>query len=98
MPAGLGVLEAVFVALLAHEVAETRPLAALLAYRALYYLLPLAVALVAYLVTEMRARRLRAHAGNKHNKLLHIARRKRPIGEMTVKNCCTATIFTSQAV
>ena len=68
VPAGLGVLEAVFVALLAHEVAETRLIAALLAYRALYYLLPLAVALVAYLVTEMRARRLRANAGNKHNK------------------------------
>ncbi|MDT4886212.1 hypothetical protein FQZ97_1225350 [compost metagenome] len=61
-------LEAVFVALLAHEVAQTRLLAALLAYRALYYLLPLAVALVAYLVTEMRARRLRAGAGRNDNK------------------------------
>ncbi|QFZ82548.1 UPF0104 family protein [Variovorax paradoxus] len=68
VPAGLGVLEAVFVALLAHEVAETRLLAALLAYRALYYLLPLAVALVAYLVTEARARRLRADAGHNDNK------------------------------
>ncbi|MDZ4356656.1 MAG: lysylphosphatidylglycerol synthase domain-containing protein [Variovorax sp.] len=66
VPAGLGVLEAVFVALLAHEVPHARLLGALLAYRALYYLLPLAVALVAYLVTEMRARRLRTGgSGNK---------------------------------
>ncbi|MNG37640.1 hypothetical protein D3C84_1250560 [compost metagenome] len=47
---------------------STRLLGALLAYRAQYYLLPLAVALVAYLVTEARARRLRADAGNNHNK------------------------------
>ncbi|MFH0132885.1 lysylphosphatidylglycerol synthase domain-containing protein [Variovorax sp. VaC1] len=60
VPAGLGVLEAVFVALLSHQVAETKLLGALLAYRGLYYLLPLAVATLGYLVTEMRARRLRA--------------------------------------
>ncbi len=59
VPAGLGVLEAVFVALLSHEVAETRLLGALLAYRALYYLLPLAIATCAYVLTELRARRLR---------------------------------------
>lgn len=60
VPAGLGVLEAVFVALLSHQVTETKLLGALLAYRGLYYLLPLAVATLGYLVTEMRARRLRA--------------------------------------
>ncbi|MDM0008633.1 lysylphosphatidylglycerol synthase domain-containing protein [Variovorax sp. J22G73] len=60
VPAGLGVLEAVFVALLAHAVAEAQLLGALLAYRGLYYLLPLVVATVGYLVTEARARRLRA--------------------------------------
>jgi uncharacterized membrane protein YbhN (UPF0104 family) len=59
VPAGLGVLEAVFVALLSYQVAETTLLGALLAYRGLYYLLPLAVALGAYLVTEMRMRRSR---------------------------------------
>ncbi|WP_041943111.1 lysylphosphatidylglycerol synthase domain-containing protein [Variovorax paradoxus] len=59
VPAGLGVLEAVFVALLSYQVAETTLLGALLAYRGLYYLLPLAVALCAYLVTEMRMRRSR---------------------------------------
>ncbi|MET3494011.1 lysylphosphatidylglycerol synthase domain-containing protein [Variovorax boronicumulans] len=62
VPAGLGVLEAVFVALLSHEVAEAKLLGALLAYRGLYYLLPLMVALVAYLVTELRAKRLRSAA------------------------------------
>jgi uncharacterized membrane protein YbhN (UPF0104 family) len=62
VPAGLGVLEAVFVALLAHQVAEPQLLAALLAYRGLYYLLPLVVATVGYGVAEARARRLRAVA------------------------------------
>ncbi len=59
VPAGLGVLEAVFVALLSHEVSQGRLIAALLAYRAVYYLLPLAVAAVFYVVTEWRARRMR---------------------------------------
>ena len=63
VPAGLGVLEAVFVALLGHQVPQGQLLGALLAYRALYYLLPLALASVFYLVTEMRARRLRQRAG-----------------------------------
>jgi uncharacterized membrane protein YbhN (UPF0104 family) len=59
VPAGLGVLEAVFVALLAHQLPQSRLLAALLAYRAIYYLLPLAIATVAYALTEVRAKRLR---------------------------------------
>ena len=63
VPAGLGVLEAVFVALLAHQVAEARLLGALLAYRGLYYLLPLVLATLGYLLTEARARRLRAAPG-----------------------------------
>lgn len=44
VPAGLGVLEAVFLTLLAPPLAQGPLLAALLAYRALYYLAPLAVA------------------------------------------------------
>ena len=44
VPAGLGVLEAVFVLLLAPYIAQGELLGALLAYRALYYLLPLLVA------------------------------------------------------
>lgn len=43
VPAGLGVLEAVFIALLGHRVPEAELLAALIAYRAIYYLAPLAV-------------------------------------------------------
>ncbi|MBO9650741.1 MAG: UPF0104 family protein [Variovorax sp.] len=59
VPGGIGVLEAVFLALLSHRLPEAQILGALLAYRALYYLLPLAVALVFYVVAEMHARRLR---------------------------------------
>ena len=62
VPAGLGVLEAVFVALLGAEIPQGRLLGALLAYRAVYYLLPLAVASVFYVVTEVRAKRRRADA------------------------------------
>lgn len=57
IPAGLGVLEAVFVMLLGDQVGEPELLGALLAYRAVYYLGPLLVAAVMYAVMEMRARR-----------------------------------------
>lgn len=57
VPAGLGVLEAVFMALLAGRQPEAQLLAALLAYRALFYLLPLAAALLVYLGLEARLRR-----------------------------------------
>ena len=53
LPAGLGVMEAVFVALLA-PLAEPQVLAAVLAYRALYYLLPLLAATGTYLTLEAR--------------------------------------------
>lgn len=58
VPAGLGVLEAVFVALLSHQIPTHQLLAALVAYRVIYYLVPLAIATVAYLVTEARAKSL----------------------------------------
>lgn len=57
VPAGVGVLEAVFVALLSEQIAKSELLAALLAYRALYYLAPLALAAVLYLLMEARAAR-----------------------------------------
>ena len=57
VPAGLGVLEAVFVALLAHRLPQGEILAALIGYRALYYLAPLAIATVGYVAMEVRARR-----------------------------------------
>jgi len=63
VPAGLGVLEAVFVALLSHKLPQGQILAALIGYRVLYYLLPLAVATVGYLAMEWRARQQRAATG-----------------------------------
>lgn len=59
VPAGLGVLEAVFVAVLGNMVPRGELLAAVLVYRALYYLFPLLVAGVVYAVTEAMARRSR---------------------------------------
>lgn len=59
IPAGLGVLEAVFVALLQHEVSRGSLVAGLLAYRAIYFLLPLLITLVMYLVVEAKAKALR---------------------------------------
>jgi len=57
VPAGLGVLEAVFVAVLAGRLPTSEVLATVLAYRAAYYLLPLALALPAYGWSEVVARR-----------------------------------------
>lgn len=59
IPAGLGVLETVFLALLQHQYSQASLIAALLAYRVLYYLLPLVLASATYLVLEKRARTLR---------------------------------------
>ncbi|CGV41318.1 phospholipase [Salmonella enterica subsp. enterica serovar Typhi] len=61
IPAGIGVLEAVFLALLAGEhTSQGTIIAALLAYRVLYYFIPLLLALVCYLILESRAKKLRA--------------------------------------
>lgn len=62
VPAGLGVLEGVFVALLGHRVPHNELIAALLAYRALYYLAPLLIAALLYARQEAVARRLRTAA------------------------------------
>lgn len=59
IPAGLGVLETVFLALLHGQLGQGSLVAALLGYRTLYYLIPLAVAVMTYLVLEQRARQLR---------------------------------------
>lgn len=58
IPAGLGVLEAVFVALLSHKLPVHDLLAALVAYRVVYYLLPLGAAAVLYAVMEARAKKM----------------------------------------
>lgn len=60
IPAGIGVLEAVFLALLAGEhLSQGTIIAALLAYRALYFFIPLALATICYLSLEGRAKKLR---------------------------------------
>jgi len=56
VPAGLGVLEAVFIALLGARIAQPSLLAALLCYRALYYLAPLLVAATLYAAFEAKGR------------------------------------------
>ena len=61
IPAGIGVLEAVFIALLAGEhITKGTIIAALLAYRVLYYFIPLLLALICYLLLESQAKKLRA--------------------------------------
>lgn len=54
IPAGIGVMEAVFVAVLAGGAPDPRILAALLAWRAVYYLAPLLLATAFYLGFEAR--------------------------------------------
>lgn len=63
IPAGLGVLEAVFIALLGHRVPQGELLAALIAYRAIYYLAPLLLATALYLGLEAKAKKERRAGG-----------------------------------
>jgi hypothetical protein len=57
IPAGLGVTEAVFIAMLSHRVPEHQLIGALLAYRALFYLVPLVLGALLYVTVEMRSRK-----------------------------------------
>lgn len=57
VPAGLGVIEAVFVGALGDRYPVAQLLGALLAYRACFYLVPLVLALLAFAVMEWRGRR-----------------------------------------
>lgn len=58
IPAGLGVLEVVFIALLQQQASIGVLLAGLIGYRMVYYLLPLALAGLGYALLEMRAKRM----------------------------------------
>lgn len=58
IPAGLGVIEAVFVALLHAQLPKGNILAALVGYRVVYFLIPLAAAFTIYLVLEARTKKL----------------------------------------
>ncbi len=69
IPAGIGVLEAVFIALLAGEhTGHGAIIAALLAYRLLYFIAPLLLAIVCYLALESRAKKLRVKNEKKMQK------------------------------
>jgi glycosyltransferase 2 family protein len=57
IPGNLGVLEAVFVALLSPRMAQHELLAGLVAYRVVYYLLPLLLAAMVYVAMEARAKK-----------------------------------------
>lgn len=63
VPAGLGVLEAVFLALLSHRVPAAQLLAGLIVHRAVYYLVPLAIGGTMMLWLEREHRRTQAPAG-----------------------------------
>ena len=54
VPAGLGVIEAIFIAMLSHELSKGTIIAALLGYRTIYFLLPLLIAAIVYLILELR--------------------------------------------
>lgn len=73
IPAGLGVLEAVFMTLLAGSQSPAQLLAALLAYRGLFYLAPLAAAVPVYFWLEARSRR-RPQAGTGTTPMAQAAR------------------------
>lgn len=59
IPGSLGVLEAVFIGLLGDEIGEPKLVAALIAYRAVFYLFPLSLAAVLYLLSEVAGRKSR---------------------------------------
>jgi uncharacterized membrane protein YbhN (UPF0104 family) len=65
IPAGLGVLEAVFVALFSQQMPPHELLAALVAYRLVYFIAPLGVASLVYLVMEAKARQRGQAADNR---------------------------------
>ena len=62
IPAGLGVIEAVFVAMLAGDMSKSSIVAGLIGYRVIYFLIPLLFATLVYIVLEARAKKLRKHS------------------------------------
>jgi len=63
IPGNLGVLEAVFLTLLSHRMAPHDLLAGLVAYRVIYFLMPLLAAALIFLVMEARAKKTGSGAG-----------------------------------
>jgi uncharacterized membrane protein YbhN (UPF0104 family) len=60
IPAGLGVIEAVFVAVLADALSNGAIVAGLIGYRVVYFLVPLCFATIVYVILEARAKKLRS--------------------------------------
>ncbi|WP_244934393.1 lysylphosphatidylglycerol synthase domain-containing protein [Pseudomonas saudiphocaensis] len=68
IPAGLGVIEAVFVAFLASgEMSKGSVVAGLIGYRVIYFLIPLFFATLVYIVLEARAKKLRNASAASHS-------------------------------
>tara|TARA_R100000458_G_C8193971_1_gene186730 strand:- start:250 stop:861 length:612 start_codon:yes stop_codon:yes gene_type:complete len=62
IPAGLGVIEAVFVTMLGGgELSQASIVAGLIGYRVVYFLIPLLFATVVYVILEIRAKKLRSN-------------------------------------
>ncbi|MNT12523.1 Inner membrane protein YbhN [compost metagenome] len=57
IPGGLGVIETVFLTMLGGQVPHGLLLAALIAYRAMYYLIPLMIGAIGYFVLEAHGKR-----------------------------------------
>jgi len=68
IPAGLGVLETIFITMLQGQLTKSSILAALIAYRILYFIIPLAIATMIYAVMEIRAKEMKDV--NNENKLI----------------------------
>lgn len=60
IPAGLGVIEAVFVALLAGDMSKGAIIGGLIGYRVVYFLIPLLFATLVYVILEARAKKMRS--------------------------------------
>ncbi|HSD35889.1 MAG TPA: lysylphosphatidylglycerol synthase domain-containing protein [Rhodocyclaceae bacterium] len=63
IPGGIGILEATSIAILAPQLGETKVLAGILAYRAVYYLSPLALATLGLLALEAANRKRHGKKG-----------------------------------
>lgn len=67
IPAGLGVLETIFITLLQHQLPKSTILAALIGYRVMYFLIPLAIAILIYFILEGRAKKMRQRNQQQNN-------------------------------
>lgn len=77
VPAGLGVVEAVFIASLGGQLGQAPLLAALLAYRCVHYLAPLALGLATFAALEFAGRSKRAAPDRKRGRAGRIATAQR---------------------